>query len=152
MISNLNLTPTLMTRTINRRLMMLPSGIVQRNQQQQLQLQLQLQLQQQQHQKRSLGSWPKVRPKRIRMVTFDVTGTLLSFRGTLEEHYLGAAKKYGVKNVDSSQFSNAFSKAYKVRCDECCEDLCLDYNLIFWNSLPYLILLCCIIFIIIIVL
>lgn len=78
---------------------MLPSGIVQRNQQQK--------------QKRSLGSWPKVRPKRIRMVTFDVTGTLLSFRGTLEEHYLGAAKKYGVKNVDSSQFSDAFSKAYK---------------------------------------
>jgi hypothetical protein len=104
MISNLNLTSTstLLTRTTNRRLIMLPSGIVQRNQQQK--------------QIRSLGSWPKVRPKRIRMVTFDVTGTLLSFRGTLEEHYLGAAKKYGVKNVDSSQFSDAFSKAYKVRC------------------------------------
>ena len=114
MISNLNLTSTLRTRTANRRLMMLPSGIVQRNQHQQLQQQ------QQQNQKRSLGSWPKVRPKRIRMITFDVTGTLLSFRGTLEEHYLGAAKKYGVKNVDSSQFSTAFSKAYKVRCDECC--------------------------------
>ena len=113
MISNLNLTSTLRTRTANRRLMMLPSGIVQRNQHQQLQ-------QQQQNQKRSLGSWPKVRPKRIRMITFDVTGTLLSFRGTLEEHYLGAAKKYGVKNVDSSQFSTAFSKAYKVRCDEFC--------------------------------
>ena len=113
MISNLNLTSTLRTRTANRRLMMLPSGIVQRNQRQQLQ-------QQQQNQKCSFGSWPKVRPKRIRMITFDVTGTLLSFRGTLEEHYLGAAKKYGVKNVDSSQFSTAFSKAYKVRCDECC--------------------------------
>lgn len=113
MISNLNLTSTLRTRTANRRLMMLPSGIVQRNQHQQLQ-------QHHQNQKRSLGSWPKVRPKRIRMITFDVTGTLLSFRGTLEEHYLGAAKKYGVKNVDSSQFSTAFSKAYKVRCDECC--------------------------------
>ena len=113
MISNLNLTSTLRTRTTNRRLMMLPLGIVQRNQHQQLQ-------QHQQNQKRSLGSWPKVRPKRIRMITFDVTGTLLSFRGTLEEHYLGAAKKYGVKNVDSSQFATAFSKAYKVRCDECC--------------------------------
>jgi hypothetical protein len=26
----------------------------------------------------------------------DVTGTLVSFRGTLQEHYLGAAKKCGV--------------------------------------------------------
>jgi len=47
------------------------------------------------------------------MVTFDVTGTLVSFRGTLEEHYLGAATKLGVRNVDSSQFANSFGKAYK---------------------------------------
>ena len=63
--------------------------------------------------RRPMATWPKVRPKRIRMITFDVTGTLVSFRGTLEEHYLGAATKLGVKNVDSSQFASAFGKAYK---------------------------------------
>ena len=62
---------------------------------------------------RSMASWPKVRPKRIRMITFDITGTLVSFRGSLEEHYLGAATKHGVKNVDSSQFASAFGRAYK---------------------------------------
>jgi len=72
----------------------------------------------QQPQGRSLGTWPKFAPKRIRMVTFDVTGTLVSFRGTLEEHYLGAATKLGVRNVDSSQFANSFGKAYKVRCED----------------------------------
>jgi hypothetical protein len=45
--------------------------------------------------RRYMGTWPKVRPKRVRVITMDVTGTLLSFRGTLEEHYLGAAEKCG---------------------------------------------------------
>mmetsp|Transcript_22157 Transcript_22157/g.33495 ORF Transcript_22157/g.33495 Transcript_22157/m.33495 type:complete len:300 (+) Transcript_22157:119-1018(+) len=62
---------------------------------------------------RSMGTWLKARPKRIRMVTFDVTGTLLSFRGSLEQHYLGAANKHGVENVDSTKFADAFNKAYK---------------------------------------
>jgi hypothetical protein len=47
------------------------------------------------------------------MITFDVTGTIVSFRGTLEEHYLGAASKLGVNGVDSSGFAEAFGKAYK---------------------------------------
>lgn len=47
------------------------------------------------------------------MITFDVTGTIVSFRGTLEEHYLGAATKLGVKDVDSSQFGSAFGRAYR---------------------------------------
>jgi len=64
-------------------------------------------------QKRTMGTWPKLRPKRIRMITFDVTGTIVSFRGTLEEHYLGAADKLGVHNVDSSKFTDAFSQAYR---------------------------------------
>ena len=63
--------------------------------------------------RRSMATWPKVRPKRIRMITFDITGTIVSFRGTLEEHYLGAATKLGVKNVDSSKFTSAFGRAYK---------------------------------------
>mmetsp|Transcript_53235 Transcript_53235/g.60301 ORF Transcript_53235/g.60301 Transcript_53235/m.60301 type:complete len:296 (+) Transcript_53235:57-944(+) len=87
-----NLTPSALTR-LNHRLIIL-SGIIQRNQLQQ-------------PQGRSLGTWPKVSPRRIRMVT------LVSFRGSLEEHYLGAATKLGVRNVDSSQFADAFDKAYK---------------------------------------
>ena len=63
--------------------------------------------------RRSMATWPKIRPKRIRMITFDVTGTIVSFRGTLEEHYLGAATKLGVKDVDSSQFGSAFGRAYR---------------------------------------
>mmetsp|Transcript_98 Transcript_98/g.263 ORF Transcript_98/g.263 Transcript_98/m.263 type:complete len:327 (+) Transcript_98:101-1081(+) len=63
--------------------------------------------------RRSMASWPKVRPKRIRMITFDITGTLVSFRGSLEDHYLGAATKHGVRNVDSSNFGSAFERAYK---------------------------------------
>lgn len=47
------------------------------------------------------------------MITFDVTGTIVSFRGTLEEHYLGAAAKYGVNDIDGSKFAAAFGKAYK---------------------------------------
>jgi FMN phosphatase YigB (HAD superfamily) len=69
--------------------------------------------QQQQQQRRSMAHWPKVRPKRIRMISFDVTGTIVSFRGTLEEHYLGAAAKYGVTDVDAKEFAKSFNRAYK---------------------------------------
>lgn len=61
--------------------------------------------------RRSMATWPKIRPKRIRMITFDITGTMVSFRGTLEEHYLGAATKVGVKDVD--KIESAFNRAYK---------------------------------------
>lgn len=47
------------------------------------------------------------------MVTMDVTGTIVSFRGTLEQHYLGAARKCGVANVDPKKIGSAFKKAYK---------------------------------------
>lgn len=60
-----------------------------------------------------MGTWTKLRPKRIRMITMDVTGTIVSFRGSLEEHYLGAARKCGVHNVDASKFNDAFHQAYK---------------------------------------
>ena len=60
-----------------------------------------------------MGTWPKVRPKRIRMITMDVTGTIVSFRGTLEEHYLGSAAKCGIHNVDASKINEAFNRAYK---------------------------------------
>mmetsp|Transcript_18839 Transcript_18839/g.38668 ORF Transcript_18839/g.38668 Transcript_18839/m.38668 type:complete len:317 (+) Transcript_18839:179-1129(+) len=63
--------------------------------------------------RRSMATWPKIRPRRIRMITFDITGTIVSFRGTLEEHYLGAATKLGVKDVDTCQFASAFGRAYK---------------------------------------
>ena len=63
--------------------------------------------------KRNMGTWPKIKPKRIRMITMDVTGTIVTFKGTLEEHYLGAAEKCGVHNVDASKFSDAFDKAYR---------------------------------------
>ncbi|KAL7561229.1 hypothetical protein ACA910_004150 [Epithemia clementina (nom. ined.)] len=60
-----------------------------------------------------MGTWPKVRPRRIRMITCDVTGTLVSFRGTLEEHYLGSAEKLGVQLDSSAPFGKAFNQAYK---------------------------------------
>jgi putative hydrolase of the HAD superfamily len=47
------------------------------------------------------------------MITMDVTGTIVSFRGSLEEHYLGAAEKCGVHNVDASKINDAFGRAYK---------------------------------------
>lgn len=54
------------------------------------------------------------------MVTMDVTGTIVSFRGSLEEHYLGAAAKCGVQlSPESSQaITGAFSRAYKETCTE----------------------------------
>jgi putative hydrolase of the HAD superfamily len=63
--------------------------------------------------RRYMANWPKVRPKRVRMITMDVTGTIVSFLGTLEQHYLGAAEKCGVQNVDASKITDAFHKAYK---------------------------------------
>ena len=59
------------------------------------------------------STWPKVAPKRVRLITCDVTGTLVSFRGTLEEHYLGAALKCGVSNIERDQISPCFHEAYK---------------------------------------
>ena len=60
-----------------------------------------------------MGTWPKVRPKRVRMITMDVTGTIVSFRGTLEDHYLGAARTCGIEGVDGSKINKAFDRAYK---------------------------------------
>eukprot|EP00934_Nitzschia_sp_Nitz4_P009277 Nitzschia sp. Nitz4//scaffold3_size479765//472300//473097//NITZ4_000197-RA/size479765-processed-gene-1.559-mRNA-1//-1//CDS//3329551049//9267//frame0 len=60
-----------------------------------------------------MGSWTKCRPKRIRMITVDVTGTLISYRGSLETHYMGAAAKCGVDIVDTSNIKVAFARAYK---------------------------------------
>jgi hypothetical protein len=77
---------------------------------------------------RCLANWPKQRPKRVRVITCDVTGTLVSFRGSLEQHYLGAARKSGVDlsgngsstdendnntNNKDVPIAKAFNKAYK---------------------------------------
>uniref|UniRef100_A0A7S3LFS4 Haloacid dehalogenase-like hydrolase domain-containing protein 3 n=1 Tax=Amphora coffeiformis TaxID=265554 RepID=A0A7S3LFS4_9STRA len=67
-------------------------------------------------QRRSMGMWPKVRPKRVRVITCDVTGTLVSFRGTLEEHYLGSARKCGVDISPDVPIGKAFNKAYEEVC------------------------------------
>jgi hypothetical protein len=50
------------------------------------------------------------------MITMDVTGTIVSFRGTLEDHYIGAAKKCGIHDVDGTKINEAFSRAYKDTC------------------------------------
>lgn len=67
-----------------------------------------------------MALWTKVRPKRVRMITMDVTGTIVSFRGSLEEHYLGAASKCGVTitKEQSQAIHHAFSRAYKETCTE----------------------------------
>jgi hypothetical protein len=59
------------------------------------------------------GSWPKIRPLRIRVVTMDVTGTLVSFRGSLSQHYVKSAEKCGVRLPPGMQFDAAFKAAYK---------------------------------------
>jgi len=60
-----------------------------------------------------MATWAKVRPKRIRIITMDVTGTIVSFRGSLHEHYLGEASKVGINvNVDSKTINEAFKRAY----------------------------------------
>jgi putative hydrolase of the HAD superfamily len=68
---------------------------------------------QQQH--RYFGSWPKIRPLRIRAITMDVTGTLVSFRGSLKQHYVKSAEKCGItlSQNNSIQFDQAFKLAYK---------------------------------------
>lgn len=48
----------------------------------------------------------------------DVTGTLVSFRGSLTEHYVGSAKKCGVKIPKDAPFDKAFKQAYKEACRE----------------------------------
>ncbi|CAB9507576.1 Haloacid dehalogenase-like hydrolase [Seminavis robusta] len=69
--------------------------------------------------RRSMGLWPKIRPVRIKVITMDVTGTIVSFRGTLEEHYVGAAEKSGIPSsqLQHKRFGASFNQAYK----ECCE-------------------------------
>lgn len=60
-----------------------------------------------------MGTWPKMRPVRIRAISMDVTGTLVSFRGSLSQHYLGSAEKCGVELPPSIPIGPAFRKAYK---------------------------------------
>jgi hypothetical protein len=67
---------------------------------------------------RDMGTWPKIRPKRIRVITMDITGTLVSFRGSLKEHYLGSAEKCGVQLPDEIPIKTAFAQAYK-ECSHC---------------------------------
>lgn len=77
---------------------------------------------------RFMGTWPKIHPKRVRVITCDVTGTLVSFRGSIEEHYLGSAQKCGIDFVPDDPASStghngplpihkAFSQGYR----ECCQ-------------------------------
>ena len=47
----------------------------------------------------------------------DVTGTIVSFRGSLEEHYIGAAKKCGIHEIDGTKINEAFSRAYNETCN-----------------------------------
>jgi len=42
----------------------------------------------------------------------DVTGTMVSFSGTLEDHYTKAMARCNVKGVDRSKIAPAFQKAY----------------------------------------
>lgn len=43
----------------------------------------------------------------------DITGTLVSFRGSLNEHYVGSAEKCGVELPESIPINKAFAQAYK---------------------------------------
>lgn len=65
----------------------------------------------QQH--RCMGTWPKVVPVRIRAISMDVTGTLVSFRGSLSQHYLGSAAKCGVELEPNAPIGPAFRQAYQ---------------------------------------
>ena len=62
---------------------------------------------------RTFGSWPKIRPLRIRAISMDVTGTLVSFRGSLSQHYVKSAEKCGVRLPKTMKFDDAFKRAYK---------------------------------------
>jgi len=55
-------------------------------------------------------------PQRIRVITADVTGTLVSFKGSLSEHYLGSAAKCGVDIPPDAPFSESFTTAYRQAC------------------------------------
>jgi REG-2-like HAD superfamily hydrolase len=46
-------------------------------------------------------------------MTMDITGTLVSFCGSLEDHYLGAAQKCGVNLSPDAPFQESFRQAYK---------------------------------------
>lgn len=63
-----------------------------------------------------MGIWPRMSPIRVRAISMDVTGTLLSFRGSLKTHYLGSALKCGVKLSESAPIEKAFGTAYKEMC------------------------------------
>lgn len=63
--------------------------------------------------RRCMGTWPKIHPVRIRAVTMDVTGTLVSFRGSLSQHYLGSAAKCGVDLPQDAPIGPAFRQAYQ---------------------------------------
>ena len=69
-----------------------------------------------QQQRRHMGMWPKVKPVRVRVITCDVTGTLVSFRGSLDEHYLGSARKCGVELAPDVPIAKAFNRAYSEVC------------------------------------
>jgi putative hydrolase of the HAD superfamily len=66
--------------------------------------------------KRHMGIWLKMHPRRIRVITSDVTGTLVSFRGSLSEHYLGCAQKCGIDIPQDARFEAAFKQAYNETC------------------------------------
>lgn len=59
-----------------------------------------------------MASWPKIYPVRIRAITMDVTGTLVSFKGNLSQHYLGSAAKCGVDIPEDAPIGPAFRRAY----------------------------------------
>jgi len=50
----------------------------------------------------------------LKCLTFDVTGTLVSFKGRLGTHYLDCAKRCGLrfKNGNTEQLESGFDKAY----------------------------------------
>jgi hypothetical protein len=60
-----------------------------------------------------MGVWIRASPIRVRAISMDVTGTLLSFRGSLKTHYLGSAFKCGVQLDADAPIENAFKTAYK---------------------------------------
>jgi hypothetical protein len=61
----------------------------------------------------TMGVWIRAHPIRVRAISMDVTGTLLSFRGSLQRHYLGSALKCGVPLDDDAPIERAFHQAYK---------------------------------------
>ena len=69
--------------------------------------------------RRSFATWPKIYPKRIRVITCDITGTLVSFRGSLEQHYLGSAQSCGVDLSTCGQNGLSIQDAFKQSYQEC---------------------------------